>query len=142
MIRTEALSFSYVESIQVLREINLELRDGEFLALLGPNGCGKTTLLKHLNGLLKPSSGKVFIDDKELILCRDEDIFQRVGSPAERKKVIEGGPCLVLATSGMLVGGASVEYLREFASNKKNSICFVCYQPQGGLGRQIQEGLL
>ena len=69
------------------------------------------------------------------------DIFSRVGSPAERKQVVEGGPCLVLATSGMLVGGASVEYFREFAGNKKNSIIFVCYQGVGSLGRQVQEGL-
>ena len=69
------------------------------------------------------------------------ETFKQVGSPQERKKVIEGGPCVVLATSGMLVGGASVEYLREFASNKDNGICFVCYQGVGSLGRQIMEGL-
>ncbi|MEM3074507.1 MAG: beta-CASP ribonuclease aCPSF1 [Candidatus Pacearchaeota archaeon] len=69
------------------------------------------------------------------------DIFKRVGSSQERKEVIEGGPCIVLATSGMLVGGASVEYLKNFASNKNNSLVFVCYQGVGSLGRQIQEGL-
>jgi uncharacterized protein len=69
------------------------------------------------------------------------DVFQRVGSPQERKEVIEGGPCVVLATSGMLVGGASVEYLRHFATNKNNKICFVCYQGVGSLGRQIQDGV-
>ena len=69
------------------------------------------------------------------------EIFSRVGSPQERKEVIEGGPCVVLATSGMLVGGASVEYLREFASNKDNAIIFVCYQGVGSLGREVQEGL-
>ena len=69
------------------------------------------------------------------------EIFKRVGSPAERKKVIEGGPCIILATSGMLVGGASVEYFRELADNKRNSIIFVCYQGIGSLGRQVQEGL-
>jgi len=69
------------------------------------------------------------------------EIFSRVGSPQERKKVIEGGACVVLATSGMLTGGASVEYLREFASNPKNSLIFVCYQGAGSLGRQIQDGL-
>ncbi|MEM4270551.1 MAG: beta-CASP ribonuclease aCPSF1 [Candidatus Pacearchaeota archaeon] len=68
-------------------------------------------------------------------------IFKRVGSSQERKQVIEGGPCVVLATSGMLVGGASVEYFKEFAGNKKNSIIFVCYQGVGSLGRQIQEGV-
>lgn len=70
------------------------------------------------------------------------EIFQQVGSGQERKQVIEGGPCIVLATSGMLVGGASVEYLREFADNEKNGIAFVCYQPAGGLGRQLQEGTI
>jgi len=69
------------------------------------------------------------------------DTFKRVGSPQERKEVIEGEPCVVLATSGMLVGGASVEYLKHFAGNAKNSLIFVCYQGVGSLGRQIQEGL-
>jgi hypothetical protein len=69
------------------------------------------------------------------------DVFSRVGSPQERKEVIEGGPCIVLATSGMLVGGASVEYFREFAGNEKNSIIFVCYQGVGSLGRQVQDGI-
>jgi KH/beta-lactamase-domain protein len=69
------------------------------------------------------------------------DIFKRIGSPQERKEVYEGGPCVVLATSGMLVGGASVEYFREFAPNKKNALIFVCYQGAGSLGRQVQEGL-
>jgi uncharacterized protein len=69
------------------------------------------------------------------------DIFSRVGSPHERKNVIEGGPCIVLATSGMLIGGASVEYLREWADSPNNGLCLSCYQPAGGLGRQIKEGL-
>lgn len=69
------------------------------------------------------------------------ETFSRVGSPQERRKVIEGGPCLVLATSGMLVGGASVEYLKEFAGNKNNSIIFVCYQGVGSLGREVQDGI-
>ena len=69
------------------------------------------------------------------------EVFSRVGSSQERRKVIEGGPCVVLATSGMLVGGASVEYFREFAGNKNNSIIFVCYQGVGSMGRQVQEGV-
>ncbi len=69
------------------------------------------------------------------------EFFVRVGSPQERKNVVEGGPCIVLATSGMLVGGASVEYFREFAGNKNNSIIFVCYQGVGSLGRQVQDGI-
>lgn len=69
------------------------------------------------------------------------EVFKQVGSPQERKEVIEGGPCIILATSGMLVGGASVEYFKEFADNPNNGLCLSCYQPPGGLGRQLQEGL-
>jgi len=80
---------------------------------------------------------EIFQDNNPFI----SDIFKRVGSSSERKEVIEGGPCVVLATSGMLVGGASVEYFRHFSSNKKNKMCFVCYQGSGSLGRQIQDGV-
>ncbi|MCK4996942.1 beta-CASP ribonuclease aCPSF1 [Candidatus Pacearchaeota archaeon] len=68
------------------------------------------------------------------------EIFKQVGSAQERKQVIEGGPCIVLATSGMLVGGASVEYLRNWADSHVNGLCLSCYQPAGGLGRQLKEG--
>ncbi len=67
-------------------------------------------------------------------------IFSRVGSPQERQKVIEGGPCIVIATSGMLVGGASVEYFKNFAENKNNLMIMSCYQGPGSLGRQLQDG--
>lgn len=69
------------------------------------------------------------------------EIFKRVGSPAERKAVIEGGPSIILATSGMLVGGASVEYFKEMAEDYRNGMCLTCYQPPGGLGRQIRDGV-
>ncbi|MEK6825750.1 MAG: beta-CASP ribonuclease aCPSF1 [Nanoarchaeota archaeon] len=68
------------------------------------------------------------------------DLLKRVGSATERKEVIEGGPCIIIATSGMLVGGASVEYFKNFADNPNNLIVFGCYQAIGSLGRQIQDG--
>jgi len=69
------------------------------------------------------------------------DIFTRVGSGKERKQLIEEGePCIVMATSGMLVGGPSVEYLKSFANSDRNSLVFVAYQGEGSLGRRIQRG--
>ena len=68
------------------------------------------------------------------------NVFSRVGSAQERKQVIEGGSCIVIATSGMLQGGASVEYFKNFADNKNNLMLLSCYQGPGSLGRQLQEG--
>ncbi len=68
-------------------------------------------------------------------------IFKRVGSKEERDKIIrKRNPCIIIATSGMLIGGASVEYLKGLAMNKKNSLIFVSYQAEGSLGRRIQSG--
>ncbi len=80
---------------------------------------------------------KIFKDENPFLA----PFFKRVGSPEERKNVIEGGPCIIIATSGMLVGGASVEYFRELADSKKNAIIFTCYQGAGSFGRQVKEGL-
>ncbi len=69
------------------------------------------------------------------------DTFKKVGSAKERQYIIEEeGPCVVLATSGMLVGGASVQYFKALCDNHKNSIVFVCYQSEASLGRKIQRG--
>ncbi len=80
---------------------------------------------------------QIFQDNNPFV----SDIFKRVGSPIERKEVIEGGPCIIIATSGMLVGGASVEYFRNLADNPNNLIVFGCYQALGSTGRQVQEGI-
>ena len=67
------------------------------------------------------------------------DIFARVVSRKEQDDVIENsGPCVILATSGMMTGGASVEYFRRLADNPKNTIMFVNYLGEGSLGRRIQ----
>jgi len=62
MISVENVSFQYPGGIQVLNEVNLEIKDGEFVAIMGENGAGKTTLVKMFNGLLKPNKGKIRVD--------------------------------------------------------------------------------
>ncbi|MHA1193393.1 MAG: beta-CASP ribonuclease aCPSF1 [Promethearchaeota archaeon] len=68
------------------------------------------------------------------------DFFTTISSPDERKDVIQGGPCIILATSGMLIGGPSVQYLRSLSEDKKNSLIFVSYQVSGTLGNRIIRG--
>ena len=83
---------------------------------------------------------------RKLIFHKDQnpflhEIFKRVGSQKERMDLIENtGPCVVLATSGMLTGGPSVQYLKHLCDNPKNSLGFVNYQGEGSMGRRIQKG--
>ncbi|SHN51257.1 ABC transporter ATP-binding protein [Desulfitobacterium chlororespirans] len=53
-----------LENFVALKDFNLEVRDGEFLAIVGPSGCGKSTFLDIAAGLTKPNSGEVYIDGK------------------------------------------------------------------------------
>ena len=69
-IRFEKICFSYDSKLpqqsQVLKDINLEISDGEFVGIIGPSGSGKTTLIQHFTGLLRPSSGKIYVDDQNI----------------------------------------------------------------------------
>lgn len=62
VIRAENIGFRYGRSGWVLRDISLEVLQGDFIGIIGPNGSGKTTLLRVLDGLLIPEKGGVFLD--------------------------------------------------------------------------------
>jgi len=69
------------------------------------------------------------------------DYFVTIKHSSAREEAMDGSPCIILATSGMLEGGPILEYFRQLASGEKNTITFVCYQIDGTLGRRIQSGL-
>jgi spermidine/putrescine transport system ATP-binding protein len=58
--------FKVIHDHDILHDINLEVREGEFLTLLGPSGCGKTTLLRLISGFEQPTQGTIFIDNKDV----------------------------------------------------------------------------
>lgn len=65
-IRFESVSFSYPNGVKVLHDIDLELNGTGLVCIIGSNGVGKSTLVKCMNKLLKPTSGKVYIDGKSV----------------------------------------------------------------------------
>lgn len=66
IIKMEHITFSYTGEdehiIEVLKDLTLEIETGSFVAILGHNGCGKSTLAKHMNAILLPSGGTVYVD--------------------------------------------------------------------------------
>jgi len=67
------LSKTFANGTQALQGFDLEVKDGELLALVGPSGCGKTTLLRILAGLEVPTTGQVFLDEREITDCEPKD---------------------------------------------------------------------
>jgi energy-coupling factor transport system ATP-binding protein len=70
IIETKDLSYIYGEGTtfakKALDNVNISINEGEFIGLIGHTGSGKSTLVQHLNGLLKPSKGAVFVDGKDI----------------------------------------------------------------------------
>jgi ABC-type Fe3+/spermidine/putrescine transport system ATPase subunit len=64
-LRIEGVSHSY-GAVEVLHDINLSVKQGDFITLLGPSGCGKTTLLRIIGGFIRPSKGRIFLNGQDL----------------------------------------------------------------------------
>jgi energy-coupling factor transport system ATP-binding protein len=78
-IRITDFSYHYGPESQSIENINLSIADNDFLAIVGRNGCGKTTLLKNITGLLRPSLGDIFIRGKNTKELSVSGISQEIG---------------------------------------------------------------
>ena len=79
IIEVRDLRFAYNPETEVLHGINLDIYEGEFLSIVGQNGSGKTTIVKHFNGLLKPTSGSVTVSGIKTASATVAALSQRVG---------------------------------------------------------------
>ena len=66
MLTLECISFQYSQQAPALHEVSLELKADDFMALAGHNGSGKTTLTRLIMGLIKPTGGRILLDDEDL----------------------------------------------------------------------------
>lgn len=79
MIKISNLSHRYYTGVTAVKNIKLEIKKGEKVGIIGQNGAGKTTLIKHLNGLLKPTKGKVIVNDIDTTGVAISDMAKTVG---------------------------------------------------------------
>ncbi|XES77151.1 MAG: energy-coupling factor ABC transporter ATP-binding protein [Candidatus Bathyarchaeia archaeon] len=79
MLTVEDVHFSYASGVEALKGVSLTVKDGEFVAIMGQNGAGKTTLVKQFNGLLKPTSGRVLVDDVDTTKSSVAALARKVG---------------------------------------------------------------
>jgi NitT/TauT family transport system ATP-binding protein len=68
-------AFVNFDSVEVFRDLSIEIKRGEFVAIVGPSGCGKTTLLNLLSGFLKPTSGRVLCQGSVRMVHQHDSLF-------------------------------------------------------------------
>ena len=78
MIEYKHVALHYGEK-SVLEDVNLKIKDGEFMVLVGPSGSGKTTMLKMINRLLEPTDGNIYMDDKRIKDYNQRDLRLSTG---------------------------------------------------------------
>ena len=83
MLTVEDLAFHYKGRPEVLRDVHFTVNTGEFLAILGNNGVGKSTMLKCFNRILVPDRGKIVLDGEDLLQLTTRQIAQRVAFVAQ-----------------------------------------------------------
>lgn len=83
ILEVNGVAFQY-QSKEVLRDIKFHMKKNEILAILGPNGVGKTTLLKCMNAILKPKSGTILIENEDVLKLEQVEIARRLGYVPQR----------------------------------------------------------
>lgn len=113
MLKVQGIAASYGK-VQALREVSLEVKQGETVALLGANGAGKTTTLKTISGLLKPSQGTIEFLGEKIVGVKPEKIVKAglVHVP-EGRKIFPGLTVVENLYLGGAILGGSMKQMRS-----------------------------
>lgn len=97
ILNIKGLAFNY-PGRSVLQDVNFQVEKGDFLAILGTNGVGKTTLLKCINRILKPCEGVVLVENEEVCKLSRLDLAKRIGYVSQRQET----PCYTVFDAVLL----------------------------------------
>ena len=85
ILQVQGVRFAY-NSHPVLDKVSFDVRPGELVAILGPNGVGKTTLLKCLNGIMRPQQGAVLVQNEDVYKLKPLQVAQNIGYVAQKSE--------------------------------------------------------
>ena len=88
MLRIEDLSLSYGDK-PVVQNLNLRVKKGQVVSIIGPNASGKSTILKSIAGIIKPVSGKIFIEEKDISKMDSKKLAQKVSILLQQNKTLD-----------------------------------------------------
>ncbi|HVN15958.1 MAG TPA: phosphonate ABC transporter ATP-binding protein [Anaerolineales bacterium] len=114
MLRVENLTKTYPNGTQALKNVSFEVKDGEFLAVIGLSGSGKSTLLRCINRLIEPTSGKIYWDDRDVTASSAAEmrtIRRRIGMVFQQFNLVKRSSVMTNVLSGRL------GYVNTFSSS-------------------------
>lgn len=144
-LRVENLSLIYHTTegeTEAVKNINFKVSDGEFVCIVGPSGCGKSTILSIVAGLLKPSLGKIYLDDEEITQPCSK-LCSKIGYMLQKDYLFEWRSILKNITLGLEIQGklnrestTEIEKMLEKygLSNFKN---YYPHQLSGGMRQRV-----
>jgi len=126
-IQLENVKFSYLINSPVLKDINLQINKGNYIAIVGKTGCGKTTLARLLLGLYEKDEGKILFDDIDITQINRDDLYSLIGAVMQDSYLFN-----VTIRENLLIAkeDATVEDMIE-ACKKANIYDFISQQPNG-----------
>lgn len=114
MLKIEKLSKTYDSSIYALQDVSLVIEPGEFVVVLGKSGSGKSTLLRCINRLVEPTSGRIFLDEKEITGAspsRLRQLRKKIGMVFQQYNLVERFSVQTNVLSGKLASITSTASL-------------------------------
>ncbi|MGB8645653.1 MAG: phosphonate ABC transporter ATP-binding protein [Anaerolineae bacterium] len=105
MLRVEHLTKVYPNGTQALKDVSFEVKDGEFLAVIGLSGSGKSTLLRCINRLIEPTSGRVLWNDIDITAARPAElrnIRRQIGMVFQQFNLVKRSTVITNVLSGRL----------------------------------------
>lgn len=114
MLKIENLTKVYPNGTQALKNVSFEVKDGEFLTVIGLSGSGKSTLLRCINRLIEPTSGKIFWDDQDITALPSGElrrIRRQIGMVFQQFNLVKRSSVLTNVLSGRL------GYVNAFSSS-------------------------
>jgi ATP-binding cassette subfamily C protein LapB len=134
-IRAAGLSFAYYEESLAINNVNLNIKPGERIAIIGPVGSGKSTLIKTISGLYRPTKGQVFLDEVDMAHIDPEFLRESIGYLTQDVRLFNG-----TLRYNLTIGLPSPRDAQILDACKKTGLIEIIKNHDKGLELPIYEG--
>lgn len=134
MLKIENLSKVYDNGVRALNNINLEVPDGQFVALIGLSGSGKSTLLRCINRLIEPTGGRIIWNDEDITAATDEEMRQirrRIGMIFQQFNLVKRSTVMTNVLAGRLGYSSSWASLINYFPRKDKEAALAALERVG-----------